>query len=94
MDNIFKTDNKLNLHDNKEKMKLDTDIMGVYTLPDKKVNFINDNKKHINFRNFNLNIEESSISELQIPSIPEENIQIIPLKTMKYNNRHIILLVN
>ena len=91
MDNIFKTDNKLNLHDNKEKMKLDTDIMGVYTLPDKKVNFIKDNKKHINFRNFNLNIEESSISELQIPSIPEENIQIIPLKTMKYNNRHIIL---
>ena len=92
VDNILNTDNKANIINNKEKENFDIDIIGINTFPNKKMNmnFIN-NKKNIKIINSikNINFEES-LNEIQIPSIPEENIQVIPLKTMKYNNQHMM----
>ena len=90
VDNILNTDNKSNIINNQEKSKIKSNLIGVNTLPNKRVNFIGD-KKCINKLNEinNINIEES-FGDIQIPSIPEENIQVIPLKTLKYNNKRII----
>ena len=60
------------------------DMIGIHTLPNKKMNFVTE-KKDIKS---NINIEES-LNDIQIPSIPEENIKVIPLKTLKYNNKGI-----
>ena len=54
------------------KKKLNKDV-NIHTLPNKQI-------KNINF--------DESLNDIQIPSIPEENIQIIPLKTIKYNQRN------
>ena len=88
LDNILNTDNKAHFLNNKEKNKLDMEIIGIHTLPNRRVNYITD-KRIITSKLNNINLEES-LNDIQIPSIPEENIQVIPLKTMKYNNQHII----
>ena len=89
LENILNTDNKKNILSNKEKNKFDIDPFWIHSLPNKKLNFLSDKKYNIANNIKNINIEES-IGDIQIPSIPEENIQVIPLKTMKYNNQHII----
>ena len=43
------------------------------------------NKKHININKKNKNLKNNSFIDIQIPLVPEENIQVISLKTMKYN---------
>ena len=90
VENILNTENKANIINNKEKEKFDIDIIGINTFPNRKMNFIN-NKKDLKIMSSikNINFEES-LNEIQIPSIPEENIQVIPLKTMKYNNQHMM----
>ena len=78
LENILNTENKTA----KDKEKFDMDLIGIHTLPNKKINFVTEKKDIKN----NINIEESP-NDIQIPSIPEENIKVIPLKTMKYNNQ-------
>ena len=88
IENILNTDNKINIISNNEKNKFDINVLGMHSLPNKKLNFLSDKKTNIsnNIKNFNI---DESLGDIQIPSIPEENIQVIPLKTMKYNNQHI-----
>ena len=91
VEKIFTTDNKANIKMNKEKVKIDIDIIGVHTLPKKKMNFISEKNDIKNLKEIkNINLDES-LGDIQIPSIPEENIQVIPLKAMKYNNQRINL---
>ena len=89
IENIFNTDNKINIISNNEKNKFDINVLGIHSLPNKKLNFLSDKKSNTSNNIQNLNIDKS-LGDIQIPSIPEENIQVIPLKTMKYNNQHII----
>ena len=88
LEKILNTDNKLNVLSNNEKNKFDINASEIHALANKKLNFLSDKKTNIANNIKNINIEES-IGDIQIPSIPEENIQVIPLKTMKYNNQHI-----
>ena len=89
IENILNTDNKINIISNNEKNKFDINVLGMHSFPNKKLNFLSDKKTNTlnNIKNFNI---DESLGDIQIPSIPEENIQVIPLKTMKYNNQHMI----
>jgi len=90
--NILNTENKANIINNKEKSKLDINIIGIRTFPNRKINFISDRIDMKNIKEIkNISLEESLNNDIQIPSIPEENIKVIPLKTMKYNNQHMNL---
>ena len=91
VDNILNTENKENKINIKERANLDINIIGIHTFPNRKVNVFSDKKDIKNIKEIkNLSIEES-LSDIQIPSIPEENIKVIPLKIMKYNNQHMNL---
>ena len=91
VDNILNTENKENKINIKERAKLDINIIGIHTFPNRKVNIFSDKKDMKNIKEIkNISLEESLI-DIQIPSIPEENIKIIPLKIMKYNNQHMNL---
>ena len=73
VDNILNTGLKyqINLINNKEKRINETQTFS--------------NKKNINKIYKNKNTKNSSFFDIQIPLVPEENIQVISLKTMKYN---------
>ena len=54
---------------------------------DKRINEVQtlSNKKNINKNYKEKNTKNGSLLDIQIPIVPEENIQVISLKTMKYN---------
>ena len=74
VENIFNSEFNTSMNINKYKTNLLTNK--------EKEKEINKNKK---INNINKKKENESFIDIQIPLVPEENIQVISLKTMKYN---------